>query len=121
MSRRIVALISDVKVVRVRVLIGNLSLPLLRREERLVLDTQTGCRKSNGLSALAGSRSGGDEESRQNQETESLHARHRTYGPTAVRVESGSENIRNVSATVPMRIRAPSSNGTAASIRRSPR
>jgi hypothetical protein len=33
-------------------LIRNLSLPLLGREERLVLDTQTGCRKSNGLSAL---------------------------------------------------------------------
>ncbi len=47
------ALVSDVKIVGVCVLIRNLSLPVLGREVRLVLETQTGLRKSDRLSTLA--------------------------------------------------------------------
>ena len=43
------------------VLIRNLSLPLLGREERLVLQAQTGLCKSNRLSALAGCRASKEE------------------------------------------------------------
>jgi len=69
-SRRIVALISHVEVVCVGVLIRNLSLPLLGREERIVLDTQTGRRKSNRLSALARGGPRKAENRHQNQEAD---------------------------------------------------
>ena len=54
--RRVVALVSDEELVRVGVLIGDLRLPLLGGEERLVVEAQTGLRKSDRLSTLAGGR-----------------------------------------------------------------
>jgi len=49
----VVALIADVKIVGIGVLISDRRLPLLCREEGIVLDAQTGRRESQGLSALA--------------------------------------------------------------------
>src|SRR5262249_52007524 len=56
--RGIVALISDVELVGIGELIRKLSLPLFGGQVRLVLETQTGLRKSYRLSALARGRTG---------------------------------------------------------------
>jgi hypothetical protein len=67
---RVVVSIADVKIVGIGVLISDLRLPQPRREERIVLDAQTGRRESNGLSTLARRRSRYEKRGRKAQKKE---------------------------------------------------